>query len=729
MARRTSGPRSTAPALPPAPAQQLPPQTTTPPFAAGGLVLVTCLVATALCLLSGLPEPLAALLIVLGVFVSVAVARKQALRQRRAQLRDRLVEALAQLLATRGLDRRTVRLSDWSGPGEGVPALVIIRYSPRAKDDDPQWRTELQRIVQARLEATYRVREHKQREQVLVLEAVAPEVPEETNPIVDRAKAALTDLIGPSTKITDVETECDALKSITLRHEAGTKLAADGYRRRVENTFSRMHPGRWRALWDLEHDTVRFERRPTLPESVWVPVDEPPAVEDVLNNYRDFKIEFGVDDDGNEVSWRPAVVPQFMITGETGSGKTSTLHTLVSKVTRYGFPVWVLDAKRIEFLDFRSWPNVQIVASTLQQQVALVYRLVQVMEHRYRLIEEQGVPVESFEPLFVVLDEFTQFRSQLLKWYSSIKQKGDPSKPSSLEESGELARLARTCRIHLILATQRPDAEFLSGEMRDNFGQRLSLGRLSQSGAMMMWGNPTIGVTVPRGRVGRGVAVNEAGEYVEVQAYRFPKFDSTDPHQQELLEQLRPQTTSHPRLVILPPEQDLDLDTSEPAELRFSDYQNVEWDLAENRPEHDPLRFTRRSVDAQQGREMASPLVALGLGGRSRLGGSSTAPPARHVSAATSGETEAENVAPELPGDGYAPPEMCRPLELEVGDLIEIDESGSDTWATVDEEPLEGAEGEDLVTICWRNDADEYGTITVPTDDMLHARKLTSTQE
>ena len=55
-----------------------------------------------------------------------------------------------------------------------------------------------------------------------------------------------------------------------------------------------------------------------------------------------------------------------------------------------------------------------------------------------------------------------------------------------------LARKARTARIHLVLSTQRPDAEFLGGEMRDNFGQRMSMGRLSPQGAMMMWENPAV---------------------------------------------------------------------------------------------------------------------------------------------------------------------------------------------------------------------------------------------
>ena len=67
-----------------------------------------------------------------------------------------------------------------------------------------------------------------------------------------------------------------------------------------------------------------------------------------------------------------------------------------------------------------------------------------------------------------------------------------------LELLSDLARLARSAKIHMLLGIQRPDVEFLGGEMRDNFGARLSLGRLSPQRAMMIWDSPAIGVVLPR---------------------------------------------------------------------------------------------------------------------------------------------------------------------------------------------------------------------------------------
>ena len=269
--------------------------------------------------------------------------------------------------------------------------------------------------------------------------------------------------------------------------------------------FSTMLPGRWRARWDLEGDTVVFEVRPALPASVWLPTDVP-AVATTTEARSAAYVAYGVDEDGAEMRWYPARVPHMMLTGSTGTGKTSTAHALLGKVTQYGWPVWVLDAKRVEFLGFRTWPNVQVVAGTITAQVALIHRAWTVMETRYAQIEAGTHTVADFEPLIIFLDEFAEFRSNLVEWYAQVKVRGDPSKPPTLAEVASLARKARTARIHLVLSTQRPDAEFLTGEMRDNFGARVSMGRLSPQGAMMMWENPTVGVSLPRAVTGRAMA-------------------------------------------------------------------------------------------------------------------------------------------------------------------------------------------------------------------------------
>ena len=108
---------------------------------------------------------------------------------------------------------------------------------------------------------------------------------------------------------------------------------------------------------------------------------------------------------------------------------------------------------------------------------------------------------------------------------------------------------------------------------RDNFGQRISLGRLSPQGAMMMWENPAIGVSLrgpaPVGRSPRTRTLDP----VEVQCYRFPDMHAPEGSlEAALLEAIRPSESRHPRLVIVPPEQEQDPDGGQAASPTFHDW-------------------------------------------------------------------------------------------------------------------------------------------------------------
>ena len=651
-----------------------------------------------------------------GIGLAVLVAVSGARRKRRHDLQDRLLEALAPLLGVRHLDRRIVSLSKWTKGRNGHPQRINIHYAPGAPDQDPQWRTQLLAVTQARLLASYMVTEHDRRRCRLQLRLHTDTGHGPPRAQV-RAERAVTELIGPSVRVTGVDLDGEQLRSITVAHDAGAKLAAAGYRTRIERVISTMMPGRWRAVWDLENDTVRFEVRPHLPASVWLPVSAVPDTEDLLRNYRQVAIACAVDEDGREVLWYPARTPMVMLTGGTGSGKTSMAHALLGQVTRYGWPVWVLDAKRVEFLDFRTWPNVQIVAGSIPQQVALIHRAWELMEHRYALIEAGKARVEDFEPLVVFLDEFAEFRSNLIEWYATIKVKGDPTRPPTLAQAASLARKARTARIHLVLSTQRPDAEFLGGEMRDNFGFRISMGRLSPQGAMMMWENPAVGVTLPRACTGRATATHDDGKPVEVQCYRFPDMRADpDSDQARLLDQIRPQQSRWPRLVIVPPQPDPETE----APPVFRDYAGADWALAEHRPDLDVLSGSGPGLGAA-GRELSSTLAVLGLSGFTGTGHGQAIPAVPMPVGLTDSEEPDE---PQPEGDEYAdygPPVSGAPRDVAVGDLIEPEE-GSGVWVVVDEEPEDDPLAPGLVLLSWRGDGDEAGTVSVPDDVLMPVR-------
>lgn len=284
---------------------------------------------------------------------------------------------------------------------------------------------------------------------------------------------------------------------------------------------------------------------------------------------------------------------------------TVLAHVLLVGAARYGWPIWVVDGKAIEFLGFRSWPNVQVVATTIEQQVSTIHRAAALMEHRYQLIVQGQASEDDFEPLLVFIDEWADFRANLMAWYAALKVKGDPGKPVVLEKVASIARKGRSSRVHLIFGTQRPDAEYFGGDMRDNFRARASTGRLSPQGAMMMWQDPSTGTTVPRGCRGRATTINDANRAVEIQVFFTP--DPRKARGSEHLDSLRPTVTQHERYLIMPAEP-----SGDSARPSYWDVAAAKWALASDHPELDPV--FNEPVPSDQARMLASPTALFGLG-------------------------------------------------------------------------------------------------------------------
>lgn len=689
-----------------------------------------------------------------GALSGVAVLTTGQRSARRADLVAHLGEHLAPMLgATPGRTAGLVRARSWTSGWPGKPRRVTLLHSTgRVKHTeaplelgDPRWAAEVARQVGQRLDGHYRVATSdpvrgrlvlKLRPQPVAGDGTAPETPE-----VVRAKKVIGDLFGATADVGKVDVDdTGQVSRLAVGHDAGAKLVAPGYRNRIERTVSAMLPGRWRARWDMEADSVVFEVRPTLPDSIWIPPLPAPEA-DPLSNYDAVEIPYGVDEDGEVMAWRPAISPQLIITGGTGSGKTSTTHALLVRLSQYGWPVWVADGKAVEFLGFRDWPNVQIIGSRIEQQVAIIHRAWELMEHRYQLVVDGLARSEDFEPLVVFVDEFSDLKGNLLAWYSSIKVKGDPTKPPTLSEVASIARKGRTARIHLVVALQRPDAEILTGEARDNFTQRISVGRLSPDGAQMMWGNPVTGVTIPVGRRGRAIGVNSAGLPVEMQCYRTPDPAKVAPGtpEHQMLQEMRPAESLQDRLVIVPPE--IDWSDEEPEDPTFADYAGTEWARAADRPDLDPLAHRDRSNDTDaRGRALSSPMALFGLvddpgrpaptqpitSWRRRVPVASSTPTtggrSPELDAGEIDDLTTGHVASHDENDGYVPATSVRATGLNVGDLVLVD-ADQDCWAVVEEEPVADFDDDELVVVSWRDDHDNSGQLILTADTPVQTRR------
>lgn len=563
------------------------------------------------------------------------------------------------------------QLSPFTGPNElrprrwvgiNAPGKLKIHYGQGAPATHPGFAAQVCTVVEEITGYSYEVSKHSVKQSVVVLELDTSPTPEQAPDTRDetqkRGELLLTQIL-PGNELRRVEHDDTAQPCRfegAIGPELSLRLSSPAMARKIEGSFNRLMPGRWRVSFDLEQDTFKFERRPVMIDYAPLLAEHIVPGNDAVATYVDAEVLVGLDEDGNTTAWCPRKDPHHMLVGPTGSGKTNTIRTQVFQFTAMGWPVWVADGKGIEFIGLRSWPNVQIVATTLTDQIAVLYRAKQLMEHRYRMIEEGRSAPGEFEPLLLVLDEWVIMRGRLQDWWVRNKPKGAPSKCPVVEWVGELLRMARSAQIHLIFGLQRPDAEYFGADMRDNIQQRTAMGKLSPEGARMVWEKPHIGISVPRNKKGRATSTNRAGQPVEVQTFYTPDPYLARPGSDDarVLEQLKPAQAVHPRYVIVPPDEDYDIDGEE-IPVDFYAWCEAEWALATDRPDIDPVEIAA-NADRTNSRAASSTAALLGL--------STSSAPARQISAASldaapapveDDEADANGAAEEPGHDDVAP--------------------------------------------------------------------------
>ena len=182
----------------------------------------------------------------------------------------------------------------------------------------------------------------------------------------------------------------------------------------------------------------------------------------------------GMDVVGNPVVANLAKMPHLLIAGATGAGKSVAINAIISSILMKATPAEVrllmVDPKRIELSAYEDIPHLlhPVVVDPKLAARALQWA-VREMERRYQLMEEMRVKslagynevAEEKLPLVVII----------------IDELADLMMVSSREVEDAVARLAQMARaagMHLILATQRPSVDVLTGLIKANFPTRIS---------------------------------------------------------------------------------------------------------------------------------------------------------------------------------------------------------------------------------------------------------------
>ncbi|HZW84173.1 MAG TPA: DNA translocase FtsK [Candidatus Deferrimicrobium sp.] len=194
------------------------------------------------------------------------------------------------------------------------------------------------------------------------------------------------------------------------------------------------------------------------------------------------QVALGKDIAGNSVVADLARMPHLLVAGATGSGKSVCMNTIITSILYNARPDEVkfllIDPKMVELTNYNGIPHLIAPVVTDPKKAATALRwVVNEMETRYELFAASGVrditrynEVNSTTPpmpfIMVLIDELADLMMVA---------------PGDIEEAiCRLAQMARAAGIHLVVATQRPSVDVITGIIKANIPSRIAFAVSSQ---------------------------------------------------------------------------------------------------------------------------------------------------------------------------------------------------------------------------------------------------------
>jgi len=185
---------------------------------------------------------------------------------------------------------------------------------------------------------------------------------------------------------------------------------------------------------------------------------------------------------GETVAADLARMPHLLVAGATGSGKTACLNSIICSLLVHNTPDDVqfimIDPKRVELVNFNQLPHLiaPVVVESDKAVMALRWLSLE-MDNRYRKFAQVGArnidgynkekhPVDALPYIVVLIDELADL---MMTAFDEVER-----------NLCRLAQLARATGIHLIVATQRPSVDVVTGLIKANFPTRISFALTSQ---------------------------------------------------------------------------------------------------------------------------------------------------------------------------------------------------------------------------------------------------------
>lgn len=189
-----------------------------------------------------------------------------------------------------------------------------------------------------------------------------------------------------------------------------------------------------------------------------------------IDNLTDYEIPLiiGQKENGQKLFFDLVNAPHILAGGSTGSGKSVFMHNLIISTLCTGKTALILiDVKRVEFSIYENMPQLAApISYDARAAFQTLKNLNYEMEKRYKLLKDNHCrTIKEYRKNIGRLDYIAVFIDELADLILSNKK---------IElELIKLAQLGRAAGIHLIVATQRPDASIISGLIRSNIPTRV----------------------------------------------------------------------------------------------------------------------------------------------------------------------------------------------------------------------------------------------------------------
>lgn len=209
---------------------------------------------------------------------------------------------------------------------------------------------------------------------------------------------------------------------------------------------------------------------------------------DEMNGGMDIPI--GINVYGNVVKKSLSDMPHLLVAGATGSGKSVMMNVIIQALTDQNSPeelkFVLIDPKRVELAQFKNNPNLmsRVIYEMDEARKALIW-LVDEMERRYIELEKTDMrDIDSYNgnykpmhKVVVVIDEFADLMLQATK-------KGE----ENIAEKAiiRLAQKSRAVGIHLVLGTQRPSVDVVTGLIKANLPTRIAFTTSSRADSQVI---------------------------------------------------------------------------------------------------------------------------------------------------------------------------------------------------------------------------------------------------